>query len=95
MALFPKRKEICPNCGWDMKLKTGVLVSSQSLNVGLAALGALGFGAAGAIVGAAMGSEKKRTMYVCQNIRCGAIYEPFEFMAWKEEAERRGELNQQ
>jgi hypothetical protein len=86
-----KRKEKCPNCGWDMKLKNGVVVSEKSLNAGMGALGALAFGPAGAIVGAALGKQKKATMYVCENMTCGAMYEPWGFKKWKEQAIARGE----
>ena len=86
------RIDTCPACGWDIKLTRGVVVSEESLNAGMAALGAIGFGIEGAIIGAALGKRKKTTMYVCSNMMCKAIYDPWEFKAWKKEAQERGEL---
>ena len=92
MPLFPPKYDICPNCGWVMQLDR-VVVQKDLLNPGLALLGGIGFGITGALIGAVAGKTKKQTMYACSNINCNCIYDPYDFMEWKEEAIKRGEYH--
>jgi 4-hydroxy-3-methylbut-2-en-1-yl diphosphate synthase IspG/GcpE len=88
-----KAKQIitCPSCGWDMELKYGIVVDEKTLNAGMAALGALGFGVMGAIVGASVGKKKKQNMYVCENHTCGNMVGYYTYHDWKKKAIQRGE----
>ena len=83
MAFGYNRYEKCPQCGGTMRLTPRVVVDEKPVSGGKAFLGAAMFGVAGAVVGAAVGKKKRRTMYVCDNMMCGGKFDPVEYKKWK------------